>query len=105
MLALRGARSALFTLALAASLACAADGTQRSTGVYVDDKVVSAKVKAALIDDPTTKAYQIDVSTYEGVVQLSGFVDDSKSISTAEQVAESVEGVKEVRNDLRLKAR
>jgi len=102
---LRRAQSALLTLALAASLACAADGTRRSTGEYVDDKVVSAKVKAALIDDPTTKAYQIDVSTYEGVVQLSGFVDDSKSISVAEQVAESVDGVKDVRNDLRVKER
>lgn len=96
-------RSGLTTLALATSLACAADGTQRSTGAYVDDKVVSAKVKAALIDDPTTKAYQIDVSTYQGVVQLSGFVDNSKAVSTAEQVAESVDGVKDVKNDLRVK--
>ncbi len=96
-------KSSLTTLALAASLARAADGTQRSTGEYVDDKVVSAKVKAALIDDPTTKAYQIDVATYEGVVQLSGFVDNSKAISKAEQVAESVAGVKDVKNDLRVR--
>jgi len=96
-------KTSAIAAALATSLACASDGTQRSTGEYVDDKVVSAKVKTALINDPATKAYQIDVSTYEGVVQLSGFVDDRTAVSTAEQVAESVQGVRDVKNDLRVR--
>jgi hyperosmotically inducible protein len=87
----------------ATSLACASGGGQRSSGEYVDDKVVSAKVKAALIDDPATKAYQIDVETYNGVVQLSGFVADKETAMTAEQVAESVQGVRDVKNDLHVR--
>jgi hyperosmotically inducible protein len=87
-----------------AALACAG-GSQRSTGDYVDDKVVSTKVKAALVGDPTTKAYQIEVATYDGVVQLSGFVDDSTAVAQATSVASRVEGVKRVDNDLRVRAR
>ena len=97
-------KPSVIAAALAAtSLACAPGAGQRSTGEYVDDKVVSAKVKAALIDDPATKAYQIDVETYDGVVQLSGFVDDKQAALTAEELAESVRGVKDVKNDLHVR--
>lgn len=99
-------RASVITVALAATsleLGCASGVGERSTGEYVDDEAVSAKVKAALINDPTTKAYLIDVETYNGVVQLSGFVADKDAAMAAEVVAESVQGVKDVRNDLHVR--
>ena len=85
--------------------ACVSTQTQQSPGEYVDDSVLTTKVKAALFDDPVTKARQINVETYRGVVQLSGFVDSSAEKSAATEVARSVGGVQEVRNDLELKQR
>jgi hyperosmotically inducible protein len=95
----RLAYALLFTAALAA---CAPTRTQQTAGEVIDDSVVTAKVKAALIDDPVTKARDIDVETYRGVVQLGGFVDSSQQKSRASEVARTVAGVKEVRNDLRV---
>lgn len=103
MSATRALRRALGALATVALLACASGSAQRSTGEYVDDSVVTAKVKSALVADPTTKAYQIDVDTYDGVVQLNGFVDNNASISRATQVARDVAGVKQVQNNLKLR--
>jgi len=85
------------------AVGCAATRTQKSAGEMVDDGVITAKVKAALIEDPMTKAHQINVDTYRGVVQLSGFVDDSKSKNRALEVTRNVGGVKEVRNNLEIK--
>ena len=82
--------------------ACSSTRTQQSAGEVIDDSVLTAKVKAALIDDPVTKAGQINVETYRGVVQLGGFVDTAAEKSQATKVAQSVTGVKEVRNDLRV---
>ncbi len=76
---------------------------ERSTGEVVDDGVITAKVKAALIDNPTTKAGQINVDTKNGVVQLQGFVDTNEEKSQAGQVAGSVSGVQSVQNDLEIK--
>jgi len=95
---------ALLAAGLAAA-ACAPTRTRQSAGEYVDDSVLTTKVKAALVDDPATKARQINVETFRGVVQLSGFVDSSAEKSAATQVARSVDGVREVRNDLELKQR
>jgi hyperosmotically inducible protein len=95
---------ALLTAGLVTA-ACASTRTQQSPGEYVDDSVLTTKVKAALFDDPVTKARQINVETYRGVVQLSGFVDSSAESSEATKVARSVSGVREVRNDLELKQR
>jgi hyperosmotically inducible protein len=81
---------------------CSATRTQQSAGEVIDDSVLTAKVKAALIDDPITKAGQINVETYRGVVQLGGFVDTSESKTQATKVASGITGVKEVRNDLRV---
>jgi len=80
--------------------ACSATRTQQSAGEVIDDSVLTSKVKVALIDDPVTKAGQINVETYRGVVQLGGFVDNAKQKDQATKVARSVTGVKEVRNDL-----
>ena len=80
--------------------ACAASGTSRSTGTYIDDKAISAKVKTGLASNADTSALQVDVETYNGVVQLSGFVDSEKSKEAAEQVARGVAGVRDVKNNL-----
>ena len=82
--------------------ACSSTRTQQAPGEVIDDSLLTAKVKAALIDDPVTKAGQINVETYRGVVQLGGFVDNATEKTRATQVAGAVTGVKEVRNDLRV---
>lgn len=87
---------------LAFGSACTATRTQESAGEVIDDSAITAKVKVALIDDPVTKAGQINVETYRGVVQLGGFVDNARQKSQATSVARSVAGVKEVRNNLRV---
>ncbi|HET7202662.1 MAG TPA: BON domain-containing protein [Steroidobacteraceae bacterium] len=87
---------------LAVASACSSTRTQESAGEVFDDSVLTSKVKVALIDDPVTKAGQINVETYRGVVQLGGFVDNAQQKEQATKVARSVTGVKEVRNDLRV---
>ena len=82
--------------------ACTATRTQESAGEVIDDSTLTAKVKTALIADPVTKANEINVETYRGVVQLGGFVESAAEKSKATEVARSVSGVKEVRNDLRV---
>ncbi len=92
---------AVFVVALiAAFTANAAESGKRSPGQYVDDKVITAKVKAALVEDPGVKALQIKVETYQGIVQLSGFVDKPEQVIRANDIAKGVEGVKSVKNDL-----
>jgi len=80
--------------------ACAATDTQRSTGQVVDDTVITASAKAALIDDPVTKAGQIDVGVNKGVVELGGRVDSQAAKDRAAVVARNVKGVTDVRNNL-----
>jgi hypothetical protein len=83
-----------------AFLGCAATQKHESTGEYVDDSVLTTKVKAAILDEATLKTLQINVKTFKGVVQLSGFVDTAEYVAKAGEVAARVQGVKEVRNDL-----
>jgi hyperosmotically inducible protein len=75
-----------------------------TAGEVIDDSILTAKVKAALIESPDTKAHQINVETKEGVVQLSGFVDNSAAKTAASSVAKSVTGVKDVKNELSVKS-
>jgi len=82
---------------------CASTSTQEGTGEYFDDAWITTKVKAALLDDPLTKAYQISVETFKGVVQLSGFVATPAEASKAAELARGIKGVTAVKNDLRLK--
>lgn len=100
-------RKSLSAVLLAVSLGgvagCASTPTQQGTGEFVDDAVISTKVKAALIEDPLTKAYQIEVKTFKGVVQLSGFVATQAEANKAAEVARGVAGVTSVKNDIRLK--
>ena len=98
----------LKTWALAASIlltltACAGSATQRSTGQYVDDKTLTARVKTALIDDEQVKARNIDVEAYKGVVSLSGFVDSKSEADRAVLLAQRVDGVKSVRDDMHVR--
>jgi hyperosmotically inducible protein len=95
------ARAGLVIIALALG-ACSATRTQESAGEVIDDSVLTSKVKTALIEDPVTKAGQIKVETYRGVVQLGGFVDSEAERVRATELARGVTGVKDVRNDLRI---
>jgi len=85
-------------------IACSATSTRPSTGQMLDDSVVTAKVKAALIQDPVTKAHQINVETFKGEVQLSGFVDDNEARTRALQVARDIEGVKNVTDAMEMRS-
>lgn len=88
---------------LTAFLGCAATQKHQSTGEYVDDSVITTKVKAAIFNEPTLKTFQVNVETYKAVVQLSGFVDSSQSVAKAGSVAKGVQGVVAVKNDLLVK--
>jgi hyperosmotically inducible protein len=90
------------TLVLALG-ACAGDATTRSTGRYIDDASITAAVKTKLIGDETVKARNINVGTYNGVVQLTGFVESRTEATQAIALAEQVEGVRSVKDDLRLR--
>lgn len=81
-------------------IGCAASGTSESTGQYVDDATVSTKVRTKILADPDVKISEIKVTTYRGTVQLSGFVDNPQMVTKAAQDAQSVAGVKAVKNDL-----
>jgi osmotically-inducible protein OsmY len=88
-------------LILGGSLAgCAQTSTSESTGAYVDDASITTKVKAAILDDAALKVFEIHVVTDKDVVELSGFVDSSSMIGRASKVANGVDGVRGVRNDL-----
>ena len=93
-------------LAVVATLAaaCAATPTQESTGGYIDDSTITAKVKTNLAQDNKVSATDIHVKTYKGVVDLSGFVNSQSQISEAGLVAGQVSGVKSVHNNLIVKS-
>jgi osmotically-inducible protein OsmY len=83
--------------------ACTSTSTSESTGEYIDDSAISNKVRAEFIADADLNVFQIDVTTYKGVVQLSGFVDSQSIKERAGSVAAGIDGVKGVRNDLIVK--
>jgi len=104
---MRGRNTAALVLAglmTTTLIACSATSTRPSTGQMLDDSVVTAKVKAALIQDPVTKAHQINVETFKGEVQLSGFVDDNEARTRALQVARDIEGVKNVTDAMEVRS-
>ncbi len=82
---------------------CAGTSTRQSTGEYVDDASITTKVKTAFVRDPVVKALQVDVTTFKGNVQLSGFVDTAEQKSRAAQLAASVPGVRDVVNNITVK--
>jgi len=91
------------TLSLLTAGGCASTAQHEGTGEYVDDSVVTGKVKAAILNEPSLSSAEINVETFKGVVQLSGFVNSRDDIYKAVNVARSVSGVISVKNDMRLK--
>lgn len=96
---------AAFFMALTLLTAAGCASTQKSegTGEYVDDSVITSKVKAEILHEPSLSSAEINVETFKGVVQLSGFVNSRDDINRAVAVAKSVSGVTSVKNDMRLK--
>lgn len=92
-----------FAMCLLMLAGCASGPQKEGTGEYIDDSLITAKVKAAFVNDATLKATEINVETFKGVVQLSGFVRSSSDIKRATQVARGVNGVKSVKNDIEIK--
>ncbi len=90
-------------LVASALAACAGSPTKESTGELIDDTAVTTKVKSRLIGDKDVSALDVRVETFKGTVQLSGFVGSEQERERAAELARSVDGVKEVKNDLRLK--
>ena len=96
--------AAVFLAILVASLVgCASTATQEGTGEYIDNAVITTKVKAAIFNEPTLKSFEINVETFKGTVQLSGFVNSQADIDKAVEIVRQVKGVKSVKNDMQLK--
>jgi osmotically-inducible protein OsmY len=97
-------RLTVFILAIVfASVLGCAGGMKSSTGEYVTDSWITTKVKTSLVEDPLVKATEVNVETYKGVVQLSGFVSSDAARRQAVVVAQGVKGVTSVKNDMRIK--
>ncbi len=90
-------------MTLGAVSGCASAPQKEGAGEYVDDTVITTKVKAAILGESTLKVAEINVETFKGTVQLSGFVKTQSEINKAGEVARAVTGVKTVRNDIRIK--
>ena len=82
---------------------CASTATKEGTGEYIDDTVITTKVKAAILNEPTLKSAEINVETFKGVVQLSGFVKEQASAVKAGELTRAIKGVTSVKNDIRMK--
>jgi osmotically-inducible protein OsmY len=93
----------LMLIMLVSFLGCASTATTEGTGEYIDDSVITTKVKAAIFSDATLKSMEINVETFKGEVQLSGFVNSKADIDRAVEVARGVKGVSSVRNVMRVK--
>jgi osmotically-inducible protein OsmY len=83
--------------------ACAATRTQSSAGEYVDDSVITTKVKSLLAEDDFLKSFEISVESFKGTVQLSGFVNSQRAVDKAGEITTSVKGVKSIKNNLIVK--
>ena len=90
-------------VALVSVVGCASTPKQEGTGEYVDDTVITGKVKSAILNEPTLKVAEINVETFKGIVQLSGFVSSQAAATKAVSVARDVGGVKSVKNDMQIK--
>jgi osmotically-inducible protein OsmY len=95
--------AAFLAVTLVSVVGCASTSGKEGTGEYVDDAVITTKVKAAIFNEPTLKSAEINVETFKGAVQLSGFVNSQADINKAAEIARSVKGVISVKNDMRVK--
>ena len=85
------------------SVGCSSTPTSASTGQQIDDTTITTKVKAKMVDDPAVSALNIKVETFKGTVQLSGFANNATEVNRAVEIARGTDGVKSVKNDIRLK--
>lgn len=88
---------------IAVFAACASTRTHESAGEYIDDSVITTKVKSLLAENDFLKSFQISVETYQGTVQLSGFVNSQQAVDKAGEITRSVKGVKSIKNNLIVK--
>ncbi len=95
--------AAVLAVTLIAATGCSSTHRQEGTGEYIDDSVITGKVKAAIFNEPMLKSAEINVETFKGVVQLSGFVSSEADVKKAVGVARGVSGVTSVKNDMRIK--
>lgn len=95
--------AAFLAVSLVSVGGCQSMGSQQTTGEYLDDSVITTKVKAAILEDPMTKVLDIKVTTYNGDVQLSGFATSQAEADRAVQLARGVKGVKSVTNNMQIK--
>ena len=95
--------AAVMALTLLTVVGCESTAKQEGTGEYMDDTVITTKVKTAIFNDPMLKVAEINVETFKGVVQLSGFVTSQAAVNRAVEVSRQVAGVKSVKNDMRVK--
>jgi osmotically-inducible protein OsmY len=93
----------LFTFLLVGLAGCASTSKSEGTGEYIDDTVITTKVKTEVFNEPALKSHEINVETFKGTVQLSGFVSSQADMNKAAEVARRVKGVKSVKNDIRIK--
>lgn len=94
----------LFAASLAVTLAaCGSTPTKEGTGEFIDDSIITAKVKATIFNEPSLKSTEINVETFKGDVQLSGFVAQPQDAQKAVELARGVKGVVSVKNDVRVK--
>jgi osmotically-inducible protein OsmY len=96
-------RCIFIAMLIAGLVACSSTSKQEGTGEYVDDSVITTKVKSLIAADDFLRSFQISVETYKGIVQLSGFVNSPKAVDKAGEIARSVQGVKSVKNNLIVK--
>ena len=95
----------IIAIAVAATGGCASTKTSEGTGEYFDDSWITTRVKAAILNEPTLKSSEINVETFKGEVQLSGFVSSEDNIRKAVTLTKEVKGVKTVKNDMRVRGR
>ena len=95
--------AAFLALTLVSAVGCSSTAKHAGTGEYIDDSIITTKVKAAIFNEPTLKSAEINVETFKGIVQLSGFVHDASDVGTATVVARKVAGVVSVKNVMRVK--
>jgi osmotically-inducible protein OsmY len=93
----------ILALTLLTAAGCASTPKSEGSGEYVDDSVITTKVKAQLLDEPGLNSGQINVESFKGIVQLSGFVSTQANINKAIEIARQTTGVKSVKNDMRLR--
>jgi osmotically-inducible protein OsmY len=103
MKSVKSLATVLATVMLLATFGCASTRTHEGTGQYIDDSAITTKVKAAILGEPGLKSAEINVETFKGVVQLSGFVSSRDDINKAARLARGVNGVKSVTNNMQLK--